>query len=88
MTEYAVCDPRTGQVVRSYPTATDADIAAALDRTSDAYARWGRISSVADRAKLLLRVAELHQERAQELADIIVREMGKPREQALVKSTG
>jgi succinate-semialdehyde dehydrogenase/glutarate-semialdehyde dehydrogenase len=78
-----VCDPRTGQVLRRYPTATDADIAAALDQTSDAYARWGRTSSVADRAELLLRVAELHEKRAEEFADIIVREMGKPREQAL-----
>jgi succinate-semialdehyde dehydrogenase / glutarate-semialdehyde dehydrogenase len=38
---------------------------------------------VADRAALVRRVAELHRERREPLAEIIVREMGKPIEQAL-----
>ena len=38
---------------------------------------------MADRAALVRRVGELHLERRQELAEIIVREMGKPIEQAL-----
>ena len=36
-----------------------------------------------ERAQLIRRVAELHTERTQQLAEIIVREMGKPIEQAL-----
>lgn len=37
---------------------------------------------VATRAALIARVADLHVERADELAAIIVREMGKPLDQA------
>lgn len=82
MTQYAVCDPRLGTVVQVYPTATDLDITAALDEAATAYEGWGRSSTAADRAKLLLRVAELHEQRADQLADIIVREMGKPHSEA------
>jgi succinate-semialdehyde dehydrogenase/glutarate-semialdehyde dehydrogenase len=80
---YAVTDPRTGEVVHTYPTASDADITAALETASAACQDWGRKTHVAERAKLLLRVAELHEQRAEELAGLIVREMGKPRDQAL-----
>jgi succinate-semialdehyde dehydrogenase / glutarate-semialdehyde dehydrogenase len=83
MTEYAVRDPRTGEVVQTYPTASDADIAAAVDQAAAAYASWGRTTQVAERAALVGRVGELHAERREELADIIVREMGKPRAEAL-----
>ena len=40
-------------------------------------------STVAERAALLRRAAELHRERREQLADVFVREMGKPREAAL-----
>jgi succinate-semialdehyde dehydrogenase/glutarate-semialdehyde dehydrogenase len=40
---------------------------------------------VAERAALVRKVGELHSERRQELAEIIVREMGKPLEQALME---
>jgi succinate-semialdehyde dehydrogenase/glutarate-semialdehyde dehydrogenase len=40
---------------------------------------------VAERAALVRRVGELHSERRQQLAEIIVREMGKPIEQALME---
>ena len=82
MTEYAVCDPSQDTVAKVYPTATDADVAAAVDAAATAYATWGRTTAVADRVKVLLRVAELHEQRADALADIIVREMGKPHEEA------
>ncbi|GAA4093611.1 NAD-dependent succinate-semialdehyde dehydrogenase [Nocardioides kongjuensis] len=83
MTTYAVQDPRTGELVASYPTATDTEVAAAVSAADEAFGSWGRTSSVADRASLLLRVAQLHEERAGELAGAIVREMGKPEEQAI-----
>ena len=38
---------------------------------------------MAERAALLRRAAELHRERREQLADVFVREMGKPREAAL-----
>jgi succinate-semialdehyde dehydrogenase / glutarate-semialdehyde dehydrogenase len=83
MTEYAVRNPATGELVRKYDTATDADIASAIDRAQAAYQEWGRRTSVAERAALVRRVAELHTERTEELADLIVEEMGKPREEAV-----
>ncbi|MFZ3561859.1 MULTISPECIES: NAD-dependent succinate-semialdehyde dehydrogenase [unclassified Streptomyces] len=78
---YAVTDPATGEIVETYPTATDAEVTAAVDAAHRA-AAWGRTSSVADRAALLRRLGDLHAEHRTELADSIVREMGKPREEA------
>jgi succinate-semialdehyde dehydrogenase/glutarate-semialdehyde dehydrogenase len=78
MTEYAVRNPATGELIEEFPTATDAEVDAAVGAASDAYYAWGRTSEVADRAALLAKVAELHRERADELAASINAEMGKP----------
>ena len=78
MSLYAVTDPATGEVVRTFPTATDVDIEAALAAAASAARGWGRSTTVAERAALVRRVGELHEERKEELAAIIVREMGKP----------
>lgn len=74
---YAVTDPSTGEVVKSYPTDSDEQIAAAVTAAQAAYASWGRTSTVAERAALIGRAAELHQERRKKLAAIMHREMGK-----------
>ena len=78
MSKYAVINPATGEMLRSYPTATDADVAAALDGAFTAYRGWSRSTTVEERAALIAKVADLHRERRQHLAEIIVREMGKP----------
>lgn len=78
MSKYAVINPATGETVKEYPTATDADIAAAIDAAHSASRTWARSTTREERAALITRVAELHRERRQELAEIIVREMGKP----------
>ena len=83
MSLYAVVDPKTGDVVREYPTATDEQIEQALAAASKAYREWSKKSTVAERADLIRRVAALHTERRDKLAEIIHREMGKPVEQAL-----
>ncbi|OFI37414.1 succinate-semialdehyde dehydrogenase [Arthrobacter sp. SW1] len=83
MTEYAVVDPATGATIKEYPTITDAELAAAVDSAAAAHKGWSKGSTVEDRSALIRKVARLHEERRQELADIIVREMGKPVEQAL-----
>ncbi|MGV8895187.1 MAG: NAD-dependent succinate-semialdehyde dehydrogenase [Rhodoglobus sp.] len=80
---YAVVNPATGESVATYDTISDADLAAAVDSAAAAHSGWSRSSTPAERAGLIQRVAELHTERRQELADTIVREMGKPIEQAL-----
>ena len=75
---YTVTDPATGEVAGEYPTATDADVDRALDAATTAYRDWSRTTTVAERAALLHKVADLHNERVDELAAIIHREMGKP----------
>ncbi|WP_431237861.1 NAD-dependent succinate-semialdehyde dehydrogenase [Mycolicibacterium aichiense] len=83
MSLYAVVDPKSGEVVREYPTATDEQIEQALASATAAFRNWSKTSTLADRAALIRRVAALHTERREKLAEIINREMGKPLDQAL-----
>jgi succinate-semialdehyde dehydrogenase/glutarate-semialdehyde dehydrogenase len=83
MSLYAVVDPATGDVVREYPTATDGQIEAALAAASKAFKEWSKTTTVAQRAELIRKVAALHNERKDELAKIIQREMGKPLDQSV-----
>src|SRR3954471_4626839 len=83
MTEYAVTDPHTGERISDVPTDSDEQVTAAVAAAQEAFTSWGRTSSVAERAALIRRVAELHTERRDELAAIINREMGKGIEDSL-----
>ena len=83
MSIYAVVDPATGETIKEYPTITDDELRDAIGRAYAAYQGWSADSSVTDRAELVRRVGDLHDERKDELARIIVREMGKPIEQAV-----
>jgi succinate-semialdehyde dehydrogenase/glutarate-semialdehyde dehydrogenase len=85
MSTYAVVNPATGETVKEYEEISDEALRAAIDRCDQASKSWPDSTSVADRAALVRKVAELHSERRQELAEIIVREMGKPIEQALME---
>ena len=80
---YAVVNPATGETIKTYPTITDAELDAAIAAADNAHRTWSRSTTVEERAALIRRVGELHVERRQELADIIVREMGKPIGQSL-----
>jgi succinate-semialdehyde dehydrogenase/glutarate-semialdehyde dehydrogenase len=80
---YAVVDPSTGELVKEYPTATDEQIEQAISAAAKAHREWSGTTSVADRAALIRRVAELHEERKDSLARIIQREMGKPFDQSV-----
>ena len=83
MSTYAVVNPATGEKVREYEEISDADLDAAIARADAAYRSWTGSTAVAERAALIRKVGELHGERREKLAEIIVREMGKPVEQAL-----
>jgi succinate-semialdehyde dehydrogenase/glutarate-semialdehyde dehydrogenase len=83
MGTFAVTDPSTGQVIAEYPEATDQEIEAALATTHRTYQEWSRRTTVAERAALAQRFAELFTERQHDLAEIINREMGKPIQQGL-----
>ena len=77
MSDYQVVNPSTGEVEKEFPTATDAEVQDALARSHAAYGEW-RTTTLDERATILRKVADLYDERADELAAIIAREMGKP----------
>ena len=82
MSEYQVVNPATGEIVREYPTATDVTIGEALARVDAGYQSW-RTTSKAERVQVLHRVADLYRDRADDLAAVITREMGKTTAEAL-----
>jgi succinate-semialdehyde dehydrogenase / glutarate-semialdehyde dehydrogenase len=82
MSTYAVTNPATGETVARYDTFTEAQVEQALAAAQAAYEGW-RTVPVAERAAIVGRAAALHRERRDELADLIVREMGKPKGSAL-----
>jgi succinate-semialdehyde dehydrogenase / glutarate-semialdehyde dehydrogenase len=83
MADYAVVDPATGKTLKEYPTIGDDQLDAAIGRGHAAHADWAKGTTVEERAAIIRRVAELHNERKEQLGEIIVREMGKPIEQAV-----
>jgi succinate-semialdehyde dehydrogenase/glutarate-semialdehyde dehydrogenase len=83
MSHYAVVNPATGEKLEEYPEISDEGLAAAIGKAEQAHRSWSRTTSVAERASMIRKVAELHLERREALAEIATREMGKPIEQAL-----
>jgi succinate-semialdehyde dehydrogenase/glutarate-semialdehyde dehydrogenase len=80
---YAVVNPATGETLKTYDVISDEDLKAAIGRAAAAAGPWGRETSLEERVAVIRRVAALHSERRQQLAEIIVREMGKPLQEAL-----
>jgi succinate-semialdehyde dehydrogenase/glutarate-semialdehyde dehydrogenase len=74
---YRTLNPATEELIETYPLATDAEIEQALAASAEAMNRWRR-TSFAERAELLLGVADALESRAAELAGIMALEMGKP----------
>jgi succinate-semialdehyde dehydrogenase/glutarate-semialdehyde dehydrogenase len=83
MADYAVINPATGETVKEYPTISDDDLKAAIAAADKASREWVPTTTTQQRADMIRKVGELHVQRREELAAIIVREMGKPIEQAL-----
>lgn len=81
MTHYAVTNPFSGEVEATYPTATDAEVLDLISSAHVAFDQWSR-SELEARQLLLHAVARLHLENRATLAETIVREMGKPLDQA------
>lgn len=77
MAGYQVTDPRTGDVVASYPSIGWTDAEKLIGEADAAYRAW-RVRPVEERAAILLRVAHLLRERTDELAAHASLEMGKP----------
>ncbi|MEJ8278325.1 NAD-dependent succinate-semialdehyde dehydrogenase [Pseudonocardia spirodelae] len=77
MTSYVTTNPATGTTEKEFPELTDDRVGEVLARVSDAYPGW-RATPAADRAQILVRVAEAYDARRDELAALIATEMGKP----------
>ena len=73
---YQTINPATGALVETFPEATDAEVAAALDRAQAAYAGW-RSTTVAARARIIHAVAERMRADTDRLAGLVTLEMGK-----------
>jgi malonate-semialdehyde dehydrogenase (acetylating)/methylmalonate-semialdehyde dehydrogenase len=71
-----VYDPQTGQVARRVAFASVAEVDHAVDSATAAFTSW-RLSSLAQRTKILFAFRESFAERASELASIVTREHGK-----------
>jgi succinate-semialdehyde dehydrogenase/glutarate-semialdehyde dehydrogenase len=84
MNEYAVVNPATGETVARYNRFTDAQVEQTLATAEAGFETWRKFP-VAERAAMVRRAAELHRERREELAAIIVREMGKVKAGALAE---
>ncbi|MDN6325128.1 MAG: aldehyde dehydrogenase family protein, partial [Corynebacterium sp.] len=76
MSNFSVNNPSTGQTEDTFTRIEDADRDAILDRSTAAYRQW-RTTTVDERAAVLNRAADLYEEKKDELASYIGREMGK-----------
>ncbi|NWF16393.1 aldehyde dehydrogenase family protein [Pseudomonas reactans] len=74
-------NPANGETVGSYPYETAQQLDAALDRSTLAFRAWRR-QPVSHRAELLLSLASALREQAEDMAQMITLEMGKPIAQA------
>jgi succinate-semialdehyde dehydrogenase / glutarate-semialdehyde dehydrogenase len=79
--EYRVVNPATGETESEYATATNAEIDQAVSRVNAAFTSW-KTTSKQERAQMLHRVADLYRDRAEGLAALITREMGKTTKEA------
>ncbi|WP_347305547.1 NAD-dependent succinate-semialdehyde dehydrogenase [Corynebacterium sp. SA-MJD20WY100] len=75
--QYRVQNPVTDEVVETFPTVTNDEVATALDNSAQAYAEWSE-RPIAERAELVAKAGDLFIERKDELAAIAAKEMGKP----------
>ena len=84
MSHYAVVDPATGETVKEYPTISDGDLKAAIGRADAGSPHVVARARAAERAERSYDAwASCTPSAREQLGEIIVREMGKPIEQAL-----
>ena len=75
-TGYRVQDPSTDQVVETFPALADGEVDQVLAAAETAQRAWAA-RPIEERATIVQKVADLFEERKDELAQIIATEMGK-----------
>ncbi len=79
---YATINPYTGEVLKTFPDASDTQVAQALDNAHNAFLDW-RERSFAERSVILQRAADLLRAQANDFACLMTLEMGKITAEAL-----
>src|SRR5436190_9330488 len=77
-----VVNPATGDVIASAPLSTKPDVDAAVSAAREAFPSWAA-TPPGERARALLRMADLIEERGEEIADLESADAGKPRSAVL-----
>jgi succinate-semialdehyde dehydrogenase/glutarate-semialdehyde dehydrogenase len=75
--------PATGELIGEAPNMSAEDVRRAMERARRAQEAWGALP-VEERCERVLRFRDAFVERADELIDLLVRECGKPRHEALL----
>jgi len=73
---YATTNPYTGEVVKTFPTATDDEVKSAIGAAHKTFQTW-RFTPIAKRVEVLANAARILRERHTEYAKILTLEMGK-----------
>ncbi|MCH1919912.1 NAD-dependent succinate-semialdehyde dehydrogenase [Shewanella sp. A3A] len=73
---YATVNPYTGEQVKSFPNATDAEVEQAITAAHQAFLSW-RTTSFAKRAEILQNAANILRGNKRQYAEILTLEMGK-----------
>lgn len=73
---YATTNPYTGETLKTFPDATDSDVALALERGNTAFKQW-KNTSIAARVAVLQNAANLLRAKHTEYAKLLTLEMGK-----------
>lgn len=81
---YATTNPYTGETLKTFPDATDAEVSQALDNAHQAFLDW-RGRSFAERGVILQKAADLLRQNAKEYAGLLTLEMGKITAEALAE---
>ena len=73
---YQTTNPYTGEILKTFPDATDAEVARALERGHAAFQQW-RLKPVKERVTFLQKAADLLRAKRTEYAKLLTTEMGK-----------
>src|SRR5262245_7186712 len=74
--------PASGELLGEVPVLGGAEVRAAVELARNAQRAWGALP-VDERCERLIKFRDALVERAEELVDLLVRETGKPRHEAL-----
>ena len=77
-------NPATGEQIATHEALTEAQVDAALDRATAAFAKW-RLTGLSDRTALLSRLADAYHANRDTLARMATQEMGKTLKSALAE---